>query len=956
MILIGSAVAAIAASLALARHGSEPFATWLYLFCWYPTLVILAALVARREGRNPLGVLTLHTLSLFAWSAVFWFLFELLNWRLANWYYVYVPAQRMARWIGITFAFATVLPAVFLAARAISAWPALQRLSMAPVRVTPSGLRASLAAGVLFLALPMAWPARFFPLVWGAGTLLAEPLLYRRAPQWSLFADLDRGDPRRIVRLLLGGAAVGMLWEFYNSFARGRWIYTVPGLEELKLFEMPLLGFLGFPIFALECWSWFHLLASLGVATAEDPLRGPVMLGRKIVTASLGAAFAAGVLLGMERFTISSYSPRLADVPGLPRQAAERLESSGEDPFRLAGLAPAELARRAGSDSSDAARWRGALALVSLRGIGTENARLLIEARIFNVDQLALHDPDSLAARLRRGPRPSPGEVRVWVRAAREALAAPGRSQDFDVVFLGGTVVDGTGAAARRADVGVRGDRIAAIGELSGRTAARIVDARGLVVAPGFIDMLGHSEMTLLVDPRGLSKITQGITTEVTGEGVSAAPISRLTMRNDSAQFAAWGLEVDWRDFDGYFRRLERTGIPFNLGSFVGATQVRKYVIGYQRRSPTAEELERMVALVDTAMRQGALGLSTSLVYAPAVYAGTGELIALARAAGRHGGIYITHLRNEGTRIREALREAFTIGRRAGLPVEVWHLKLANRGMWGRMGEILAIFDSARSAGARVGANAYPYSASATSLSAAIPAWGHEGGDAALVARLRDPTERERIRRRMIREGRGVSGIMVLGVLDSSLRRYEGRFIADIAREEGKTPYEALFDLLVADNAKSGAAFFTMSEDDVRRAIAASWVGVVTDHGATAPDGPLGMRKVHPRAWGTFPRILGRHVREERLLSLETAIRKMTGVPAERLGLTGRGLVREGYFADLVVFDPATVTDRATFQEPHQPAVGIRYVMVNGRFSLYDGQPTGARAGRVLRGPAWSGP
>jgi N-acyl-D-amino-acid deacylase len=540
--------------------------------------------------------------------------------------------------------------------------------------------------------------------------------------------------------------------------------------------------------------------------------------------------------------------------------------------------------------------------------------------------------------------------------AALALAPGPARSRalDYDLLLVGGTVVDGTGAPRRAADVAVNGDRIAAIGDLAGRTARRTVNVSGLVVAPGFVDMLGQSEATILVDPRGVSKVTQGITTEITGEGVSVAPVNANTLRADSAQYAAWGLTVDWHDLDGYLERLARSGTPINIATFVGATQVRKYVLGDARRAPTASELARMVALVDTAMRQGALGVSSALIYTPARYASSGELIALARAAGRYGGLYATHIRNEGSRIDQALDEAFRIGRVAHVPVEVWHLKVGGRTRWGRMPRILARFERLRATGAKVGANSYPYTASATGLSASIPAWAHAGGDEALVRRLRDPTVRARIEREM--GAGGLSGVLVLGVLDSTLRRYEGRRITDVARDEGRDPYDVLFDLLIADHAKTGAAFFSMSERDVRAAVAAPWVGVGSDFGATAPDGPLEMRQVHPRAYGTFPRILGRYVRDEHALTLEAAIRKMTGVAAERMGLAQRGLLKVGFFADVTVFDPATIADRATFDDPLRLSVGVRYVLVNGRFTMDDGRLTGERPGRPLRGPGWRAP
>ncbi len=558
--------------------------------------------------------------------------------------------------------------------------------------------------------------------------------------------------------------------------------------------------------------------------------------------------------------------------------------------------------------------------------------------------------------------------------AAPGGLAGPaghagtgGPGADYDLVLAGGTVVDGSGAPGRRADVAVNGDRIVAIGDLHGQPARRVVDATGLVVAPGFIDMLGHSEATILVDPRGVSKVTQGITTEITGEGLSAAPVNATTLRGDSAQYAAWNLVVDWHDLDGYFRRLERSGTPINIATFVGATQVREYVMGDAPRAPTPAELAAMEALVDTAMRQGALGVSSALVYSPARYAGTAELVALARVAARYHGVYATHLRSEGTGIDAALTEAFAIGREAGLPVEVWHLKVAARSNWGRMGGILARFERLRRAGALVGANSYPYTASATSLDAALPAWVHAGGDDSMIARLGDPALRARLKRELgdhwhagatgKRTGGGeLSGVVVLGVLDSTLQRFEGRRLSDIARDERKDPWDVLFDLVVADHAHTGAAFFSMSERDVRAAIAAPWVGVGSDFGATAPDGPLHMTQVHPRAYGTFPRILGRYVREEHALALETAVHKMTAVAAERMGLEERGLLRPGYFADITVFDPATVADRATFADPHALSVGIRYVLVNGRFTMDDGRLTVERPGRALRGPGWEGP
>jgi hypothetical protein len=422
-----AAAALLGLAIGLALRGVEPVATWLYQAAWYPTIVLMAALIARREGADPFSARPVHALSVFAWSAVFWFFFELLNWRLANWYYVNVPADRLERWLGIALAFATVLPAIFLAARALESWGVVRTVRTAPMRVTRPGLRLTMLAGVVFLVLPLVWPRYFFPLVWGATTLLAEPALYLREPRWSLIADLERGDAGRIVRLLVGGAGIGLLWELYNSFARSRWIYTVPGLEDLKLFEMPLLGFVGFPVFALECWSVFHLLACFGISTPEVPRAGPIRLRRKVVTAAAGVGFAVVVLSGMERYTISSTTPSLVEVPGVPASAAFRLLEAGESPFRLALMPASAVARETGARVDEAQRWIEAARLVTLRGIGTANARRLAALGVTSVAALALQDPDTLAARLRAQPgearlRPTPAEARVWVKAALRAV------------------------------------------------------------------------------------------------------------------------------------------------------------------------------------------------------------------------------------------------------------------------------------------------------------------------------------------------------------------------------------------------------------------------------------------------------------------------------------------------------------------------------------------------------
>ncbi len=544
-------------------------------------------------------------------------------------------------------------------------------------------------------------------------------------------------------------------------------------------------------------------------------------------------------------------------------------------------------------------------------------------------------------------------------------LSLPIFAQQYDVLIRNGRVVDGSGNPWVYADVGLRGDRIAFVGRApAGASAQRTIDARGLVVAPGFIDMLGQSEVSLLIDPRAVSKITQGITTEITGEGSSIAPLddrlSREARRLD--RLDRLGIPVDWRTLEQYFARLEKQGSGINLGTFVGAAQVRRMVIGDDDRAPTPEELRRMEALVEEAMRQGAMGVSSSLIYAPGSYAKTDELIALARVAARHGGVYASHIRNESDGIVEALDEALHIGREAGLPLEIWHLKTAGKDNWGRMGEVLERIERARAAGVDVTADQYPYIASSTSLSACIPPKYQSGSAEAFLARLRDPVQRAAMRHDILTlRGsdfdnawlgvRGPEGVLIASVAEPALKKYEGKTMAEIAALEKKDPLEAMLDLVLAGRNQVGAVYFEMNEDDVRLAMRRPWVAVNTDSSAASPTGPLAESKTHPRAYGTFPRILGRYVREERLLPMEEAIRKFTSLPAQRMKLQDRGLLRAGYFADITLFDPATVRDVATFEDPHRTSVGIEYVFVNGVLSLEKGKLTGKLSGRPLRGP-----
>lgn len=537
-------------------------------------------------------------------------------------------------------------------------------------------------------------------------------------------------------------------------------------------------------------------------------------------------------------------------------------------------------------------------------------------------------------------------------------------AQQYDILIRNGRVVDGAGNPWIYADLGITGDRISFVGRApANATAKRLIDARGLVVAPGFIDMLEQSEWNLLIDRQAVSKLTQGITTGITGEGGSIAPQNDATLADRRDFLERYHLIADWRDLDGYFRRLEKQGSGINLGTYVGATQVRRYVMGAMDRAPTAEELARMQQLVEQAMQQGAMGVSTSLIYAPAAYAKTDELIALAKAAAKYGGIYASHIRNEGDREMEALEEAFRIGREANIPVEIWHLKVSGRQNWGKMPGVIAAIERARASGLDVTANQYPYIASGTSLGATIPAKYHEGGSEAFVSRLRDPQVRAAIRQQlgdggsaenMWRGTGGPQGILVASVLDPALRRYEGKTIAQIAADEHKDALDALMDLVIAGKDHVGAVYFTMNEDDVKFAMQQPFVSVGTDAGAVNFQGPLSESKTHPRAYGSFPRIVGRYVRDQHLLTMEQAIRKFTSLPAQRMGLRDRGMLRAGAFADVTIFDPATINDAATFEDPHRTSVGIEYVIVNGVISLEHGKVTGHLGGRPLRGPGYS--
>jgi N-acyl-D-amino-acid deacylase len=540
----------------------------------------------------------------------------------------------------------------------------------------------------------------------------------------------------------------------------------------------------------------------------------------------------------------------------------------------------------------------------------------------------------------------------------------PGAAR-FDVIITNGRIVDGTGSPWFRGDIGIAGDRIAAIGALGDAAAATKIDATNLVVAPGFIDLLGQSEFNVLVDGRAASKILQGVTTEVTGEGTSIAPVNDRQIKEGSENAAYFGVAQDWRTLADYFKRLEtRSPTTINVATFVGAGGLRNYVIGKDDRPATAAELDRMKQLVAEAMQQGALGLSTSLQYVPDRFASTDEIVEMAKVAARFGGVYFTHQRSESARIFESLDEVFAIAERAAIPAEIWHLKTAYKANFGKMPEVLRRIEAARGRGLDVTANQYPYTRASNGLDSCLPLWAREGGFEKTLPRLTDPATRERIKKDMDDPNaatwenqwygaNGGDGVMLSSVLNRDLAKYEGMTLTQIGKAMGKDPRDAVIDLVIADHGESSVITSIMDEDDVRTALRHPLVGVGTDSGAQAQDGKLSESKSHPRAWGSFPRILGRYVRDEHLLTLEEAIRKMTSKAADRVHLSDRGVLRPGMMADITVFDAATIRDVSTFDDPKHYAIGVQQVFVNGRRVVADGAITAERPGRPLRGPGY---
>jgi N-acyl-D-aspartate/D-glutamate deacylase len=532
---------------------------------------------------------------------------------------------------------------------------------------------------------------------------------------------------------------------------------------------------------------------------------------------------------------------------------------------------------------------------------------------------------------------------------------------EFNVIIKGGTVYDGTGAEPKHADVAIRGDRITAIGDFAAAHARTVIDADGLAVAPGFINMLSWSNQSLIQDGRSQSEIRQGVTTEIMGEGESMGPVNDRVREHMLQEQSDIKYEIKWNTLAEYLRYLEKRGVSCNVASFIGATTIRENVIGFEDKAPTPEQLDEMRELVRKEMEAGALGIGTSLIYPPAFYAKTEELIALCKVAAKYQGKYISHMRSEGNQLLEALDELIRISREAGIPAEVYHIKAAGQQNWPKIDDLLSRIEAAQKEGLKITADMYTYTAAGTGLDACLPPWTEDGGYPALFKRLRDPATREKIAAEVSKDsdewenlyiGAGSPDkILLFGFKSDKLKPLTGKSLAEVAKMRGKDPITTIMDLIVEDESRIGTVYFLVSEENVKKELARPWISFGSDEASQAPEGVFLKSNPHPRAYGNFARVLGKYVRDEKVIPLTEAVRRLSGLPASNLGLDHRGFIKEGMFADVVVFDPATIVDRATFEKPHQYSVGVKQVFVNGAQVLKDGEHTGAKPGRALSGP-----
>ncbi|PYK03874.1 MAG: aminoacylase [Verrucomicrobia bacterium] len=544
---------------------------------------------------------------------------------------------------------------------------------------------------------------------------------------------------------------------------------------------------------------------------------------------------------------------------------------------------------------------------------------------------------------------------------AAETSGSPQNPPDFDVIIRGGTVYDGTGAEPKNVDVAIRGDRIAEIGDLKTAKVKTVVDASGLAVAPGFINMLSWSNESLIQDGRSQSEIRQGVTTEIMGEGESMGPVNDRVREHMLREQSDIKYEIKWNTLAEYLRYLETRGVSCNVASFIGATTIRENVIGFEDKPPTPEQLEQMRQLVRKEMEAGALGIGTSLIYPPAFYAKTDELIELCKVAAKYQGKYISHMRSEGNRLFEGLDELIRISREAGIPAEVYHIKAAGQQNWPKIDSLLSRIEAAQKEGLKITADMYSYTAGGTGLDASLPPWTEDGGYPALFKRLRDPATREKIKAQvntptdewenMYLAAGGPGHILLVGFKSDKLKPLTGKTLAEAARMRGKDPIDTAMDLIAEDESRIGTIYFIISEENIRKELSKPWISFGSDEASQAPEGVFLKSNPHPRAYGNFARVLGKYVRDEKVIPMKEAVRRLSGLPASNLGLDHRGFIKKGMFADVVVFDPATISDRATFEKPHQYAIGVKHVFVNGAQVIKDGEHTGAKPGRALWGP-----